>query len=79
MTSLRPVRRAVATTRSASATVGGERLLDEHVGAGFHRGAGEVGVGIGVAGDAHEIGLLREPRLETVEHGIAPQRLGKVD
>ena len=36
---------------------GGERLLDEDVGAGLHRGDREVGVAVGIGGDRDEVGL----------------------
>ena len=42
---------------------GGERLLDEDMGAGLHRCDGIVGVAVGVGGDRDEVGLQAGQRL----------------
>ena len=57
------VRLAVSTTFSAFATVSAKRLLDEDMGARFHRLDGEIGMGVGQRVDRHDIGLELGQRL----------------
>ena len=52
-----------------------QRLLDKHVGAGFHRRAGIGGVAVGIGGDHNQVGVCRQSLFEGPEEGIALQFL----
>ena len=58
---------------------GGERLLDEDMGAGLHRQAGVIRVAVGIGGDAGEVGLQSCESLgEVGGEGVVAQGFGQV-